>query len=72
MGRENGRISKVKYAGVAKLADASALGADARKGMQVQFLSPAPLLRPPRRTTQCKHCLMKPKVTFAPKLRINS
>lgn len=31
-----------ELAGVAKLADASALGADARKGMQVQFLSPAP------------------------------
>jgi hypothetical protein len=30
------------YAGVVKLADTPALGAGTRKGVQVQFLSPAP------------------------------
>jgi hypothetical protein len=41
-------IKRIIIAGVAKLADASALGADASNGMQVRFLSPAPLRKSQR------------------------
>jgi hypothetical protein len=42
--RNSRSVCQLRRAGVAKLADASALGADGGNPMEVRFLSPAPVL----------------------------